>query len=747
MPRKTVRGCKAILLVAMLAVLTLGVAMFAEDAKVDRQSTPAWDTMSDTWVATDALGRRVPGYEDVGPPRRGRYVGIFYFLWLGAHVNGGPYDITKILARDPSAINNANSPLWGPLYAPHHWGEPLFGYYLTDDAWVLRKHAQMLSDAGVDVVIFDVTNQVTYKQYYMALLKTFREVRASGGKTPQVAFLTPFWEPAKVVRELYRDLYAPGLYRELWFRWDGKPLILADPDRLSESMGSVDKDYPAPLDPGHTLGQSFTADRAFDAVGGSFPTWRERSSAMTLSLRTGGADGPVVGSRRFRSVEDNAWVMLDLGKTLPPGRYYLEMSQPEGRIGWWSHSRDVFPGGEAYADGKPAAGDRTIRIRIVDETERAIRAFFTFRKPQPDYFVGPTGPNQWSWLEVYPQHVFRNSKGEKEQMSVGVAQNAVGNRLASFTEPGARGRSFHNGAVDTRPDAVLYGLNFAEQFERALKEDPRFIFVTGWNEWIAGRFEEFNGVRLPVVFVDEFTQEYSRDIEPMKGGHGDNYYYQLVSYIRRFKGVRRPPSASSPKTIDIGGGFDQWADVRPEYRDDVGDTMHRDHPGWNNITRYVNKTGRNDFVLLKVTHDSRNVYFYAKTRDPITLTADRNWMVLFIDIDGRRETGWEGYDFVVNRRVKDAQTTVLEANAGGWNWRVVAEVPYRVSGSELMLAIPRAHLGLASQQVRVQFDFKWADNFQAEGDILDFLVNGDTAPNGRFNYRYIGAEGGGRRGR
>jgi hypothetical protein len=38
-----------------------------------------------------------------------------------------------------------------------------------------------------------------------------------------------------------------------------------------------------------------------------------------------------------------------------------------------------------------------------------------------------------------------------------------------------------------------------------------------------------------VIFVDEFIQEFSRDIEPMNGGHGDNYYYQLVDYVRRYK--------------------------------------------------------------------------------------------------------------------------------------------------------------------------------------------------------------------
>ena len=99
---------------------------------------PTWDNFSDAWVATDALGRSLPTYEQIGPPRPDRWVGIFYFLWHGAHVNGGPYDITKILRQDPDATRKADSPLWGPVFAPHHWGEPLFGYYLGDDQWVLR---------------------------------------------------------------------------------------------------------------------------------------------------------------------------------------------------------------------------------------------------------------------------------------------------------------------------------------------------------------------------------------------------------------------------------------------------------------------------------------------------------------------------------------------------------------------------------------------------------------------------------
>ena len=104
-----------------------------------------------------------------------------------------------------------------------------------------------------------------------------------------------------------------------------------------------------------------------------------------------------------------------------------------------------------------------------------------------------------------------------EQMSVSVAQNlrASDGKVTNMSRGDARGRSFHDGHQDTRPGAVNVGFNFQEQWQRALAVKPPFVLVTGWNEWIAGRFQRPNE---PVVFVDQFNQEYSRDIEPMQAG-------------------------------------------------------------------------------------------------------------------------------------------------------------------------------------------------------------------------------------
>jgi len=716
--------------------LAIGLALGLGAAET---APKAWDNFADTWVATDGLGRSLPTCRETGLPRAGRTVGLFYFLWHGEHGQEGPFDVSRILAQHPNALSDPNAP-WGPVGAMHHWGEPLFGYYLSDDEAVIRKHAQMLADADVDVVIFDVTNGWTYPKSYQALMRAFAEVRSNGGRTPQIAFLCPFGTPlraspqGKVVEQLWKDIYKPGLHPELWFRWEGKPLLLTHPDTVrGDRVGVLDHAHPAPLEAGHTLGQRFSADQPFFAADGRFPTWGTTNASLTLTLRRDGPEGACLAKQRFEAIADNARLELVFDPPLPAGTYYLEASEAQGKVGWWGNLANTFANGQAFTDGQPAAGDREFSVSLANDAYAEIRSFFTFRTPEASYFKGPSGSNQWSWLEVYPQHVFPNARGEKEMMSVGVAQNAVGNRLGSMSEPDSMGRSYHGGTFDGSPGAVNYGYNFAEQWERALHEAPQFVFVTGWNEWIASRFSEFCGVKGPAVFPDECDQEHSRDIEPMKGGHGDHYYYQLVAAVRQFKGVRPIPSVNS-RPIGIDGRFDDWREVAPEFRDDIGDPVRRDHPGWGGAGRYVNASGRNDIVAAKVSLDGTNVCFYVRTREPLTPRTDPNWMLLFIDADQNPTNGWLGYDVVVNRAAAAPGRATLERHRGtGYQWAAAVEVACREAGNELELAIPLAALGLA--QPPAWLDFKWADNIQQTGEWSDFTLNGDAAPNDRFNYR------------
>ncbi|SEJ31605.1 hypothetical protein SAMN05216327_108230 [Dyadobacter sp. SG02] len=564
-------------------------------------------------TATDVVGRKLPDREQVGDLKKDKFVGLFYWTWHTQQAkNNPPLNVTEYLARDPKAIHDFKNPIWPKRNSPWFWAEPLFGYYIDTDEWVLRKHAEMLADAGVDMIIFDCTNgNITWKESYMKLCEVFTQARKDGVKTPQIAFMLPFWVGdggKEIIREIYRDLYKPGKYKDLWFMWKGKPFIMADP-AFAEAM-----------------------------------------------------------------------------------------------------------------KGQPAQ----------PELEKEMREFFTFRPGQPVYNKGPERPDHWGWLEIYPQHGFKkNTDGSFEQATVGVAQNWTKERgLTALNATGSFGRSYTGtkGHI-TEPGAVNYGHNFQEQWDRALEINPEFIFITGWNEWIAGRYDVWQ--QQPNAFPDEFDQEGSRDIEPMKGGHGDNYYYQMAANIRRFKGLPARQPVSGIQTIKIDGQFEEWDRVTPAFKAHKGNTIPRNSAGWGSMV-YRNTTGRNDIVLSKVARDRDHIYFYAETAQPLSPAADPGWMRLFIDTDRDKNTGWEGYDVVINR-INPGQKAVLEKTDAAWNWQRAGEVEYSVSKNRLEIKVPKAMLNITGEP---DFEFKWSDNMQHEGDVMDFWLNGDTAPMGRGNYHY-----------
>ena len=565
------------------------------------------DLMSDTWAAVDGLNRELPDAAAVGAPRANRSVGIFYWTW---HRDArGPYDNTKLTAGARNGIVS-----WPPC-ASHWWGESEYGYYRADDEYVLTHHAVLLAAAGVDAVLFDTTNPPwTFKEQYEALCRAWTRLREQGTPTPQIAFICPFTagghpQRAEItVDQLWYDLYKPGKWKDLWYRWQGKPLILAD----------------------------------------------SRSAKL-------------------------------------PG----------------------------------------------------MKEFFTFRYPEPDYRRGPTAPDQWSWLEVSPQHVFTNSLGEAEQMSVGVSVNAlpgVPGPAPMSHKDGAMGRSWHDGKIDPDPAAVNRGIFFQNQWDWALKHDPLFVFVTGWNEWRAGRMTKWSRYDAETdcyfpggLFVDEYNQEYSRDCEPMKGGHGDNYYYQLVANIRRYKGARPAPVATRTYAIGVDGAFADWADVQPTYRDAIGDTVHRDHAGCGENIHYADASGRNDIADLKVAETPQgNVAFYAQTANNLSPHTDPNWMLLFVNVDAKQTTGWYGYDLRVNRDISAAGTTasldVWRGPVVGGYWECVGHVPIRIGAREIELTVPRKFFGAEP----LHFQFHWKDN--PETLSRHPTIRGDDAPERRFNY-------------
>jgi len=558
-----------------------------------------WDTFSDTWGCTDRLGRELPRQDEAGEPRDHRTVGLFYYIWHGSHgydQHGDPSfemqhgqgvakpDAAKDIESPRDIQKILEAPLgqrpWGPKDAWHHWGESVFGYYVANDEWLIRRHARMFADAGIDVVIFDTTNGYHYRDTYMKILEIYADIRAHGGTTPQIAFNCGFIPEnnQRVVEAVYRDLYSKELYKELWFMWKGKPLILAN-------FEAVDQNYTD----------------------------------------------------------------------------YFSM-----RYSWaWSKK-----GRRWFGDGK----------------------------------------DRWPWVEEYPQaYGWHEDPDVPEQVVVATAEH-----------PGHDvGKSF-SGGKPAHPAKTPLGLYFSEQWKRALEVDPEFVLITQWNEWVAMRFDlpgrKMRGETLPddhPQFIDVLDAEYNRDIEPMRGGFADNYYYQMIDGIRRYKGVRKH---------------------RNVFRDTVGDTEQRNHFGWGNTGRLQDGSGRNDIKEAKVSVQDGWIEFKVETVDPLTPPAGENWMELFI-ATGQNTPHWEGYQFRVRLDPFRKKNYILERSLGGWMWEGLAEMDYMVDGKVLSLKVPKTLLDL--DRADVSFRFKWSDNRQTT-DALDWLIHGDAAPNGRFQFLFEG---------
>ncbi len=589
------------------------------------------EVMPDTWVFTDGLGRVSLTNTEVGDLKPEKTLAIFYWTWHVDLANNEPFNNTAFTAEHPEAINDYDHEGWPTSGTAFFWNEPLFGYYRTDDEWVLRKHAEMLTNAGIDVIFTDNTNgNFTWKSSYTPLYETWSNMQQNGMNTPKVSFMLPF-SPTEgsleQLESLYLDVYRADKYHSLWYYLDGKPMLMAHSSNLSAKSGL--------------------------------------------------------------NVE--------------------------------------------------------------------IKKFFSFRAGQPSYVVKDTERLQWGWLSTYPQAAYYTTSREKrekkwEQMTAGVAINHsfVTDKMVAMNHPDAMGRSYTSAGYRTEPDAKLWGYHLAEQLTYAIEQDPRVLFITGWNEWTAGRYETW--ADTPNGFPDQFDDEHSRDIEPSKGDLKDHYYYQLVNASRQFQGARPIPTPSQAQSIDISAGAEQWNDAAPYFAAYIGNTGHRDAQGYGS-KHYTEFSGRNDIVGARVARDDEYLYFYVECAEDITPYTDPLWMVLYLDTDQHNQ-GWETFDYVLNKTAPSAAKATLERFTGnGYDTETVAEVDYTVSGKYMQVKIPKSALGLTGFDFTV--NFAWTDNVHDAadtgtqtadgtweyaaftGDILDFYTSGDVAPGMRFKYSYI----------
>ncbi len=543
-----------------------------------------------SFSCTDALGRSVTSAYGESE----KLVGVFYFLWNGQHGRDRIIDNSKLVKEHPEALLSEEA--WikaggGNQQEFHFWGEPLFGYYTTDDEWVFRKHVQMLTDASVDFIVIDATNAFTYSEQLKKLIGVWYEYYLEGYNVPKIAYFTNSYSGDTMNRiydEVYNNEELKSKYPELdklWFYLDGKPMIVGN----------------------------------------------EKDGALREDVRS------------YFRIKENQW-----------------------------------PNENKKDDGFPWM-----------EFDRSL----TYKS------------------------VYKNDGIKIMNVSVAQHSDTVCFSKTAWYGASDRTRSWHDGKNDTSEDALLYGYNFAEQWEFAIKMNPDIIFVTGFNEWVAQRQKPEEG--KPIIFVDCADENASRDVEPSAGVMGDNYYLQMVNYIAKFKGVTGRVAKSENITIDMHGDFSQWDSdkITAIYSDYKNDTVDRCAEGFGHIM-LTDFSGRNDFVKMKVCEDEENLYFYAETAEDLTVSDGKNWMSLFIN-----------EEYVINRTSpQNGSTDVEKITSDGYEFAGKAEI--RFEGNKLMLSVEKEMIGYDGNMT-----FKWADNY-AEDDVYSFYTKGDSAPYGRLCYSY-----------
>ncbi len=218
---------------------------FTEDGILTVSETPRQQTIN-RLSATDDYGRSFGYMDGFKEGDDQRYVGLFYFTWLGYHGSemNGIYDVSKLIDNDPDALwaIDARDTEVSPLGKYHFWGEPLYGYYNSRDPWVIRRQMELFTLCGIDFIAFDCTNGFDYIEVVSDILPIMQEMYDEGWNVPKFMFYLNS-NSRNVIDGLYRGkptssdnvlikegIYKNGHYKDLWFAPEGKPKIAAITD-------------------------------------------------------------------------------------------------------------------------------------------------------------------------------------------------------------------------------------------------------------------------------------------------------------------------------------------------------------------------------------------------------------------------------------------------------------------------------------------------------------------------------------
>jgi hypothetical protein len=185
------------------------------------------------------------------------------------------------------------------------------------------------------------------------------------------------------------------------------------------------------------------------------------------------------------------------GREADISKLYREIYQPNGMDG-----RLFF-----QLEGKPL-------LLPTEACDFPVTKNFTLR---PTWGLLKPADDRWSFMELYPQRIaYRN--GKAEEMAVSAAQQIT--YMSEKSSARSRSWSHRSGRNDGG-----FGENFLQQWKLAKMVRPSFVLIKSWNEWIA----------YGPQYTDEYDAEFSNDLEPMQGGHGDKFLRLMRNQIALYK--------------------------------------------------------------------------------------------------------------------------------------------------------------------------------------------------------------------
>ncbi len=232
------------------------------------------------------------------------------------------------------------------------------------------------------------------------------------------------------------------------------------------------------------------------------------------NYHAGYAPGTDIGTR---AIMEPTKVLLDVVADR------IEKGLPTPRVTFWCHdrwlfdmlwdnffSKDKWENCFVYWDDKPFIME--VGYGGNNDDRYTVRGMWGLRGGAPE--------GQWSFLMADNSQAIAKWKDTAGNITAEQMPVCVACQETYMSQPTAHGRN--------------HGIFFYQQWKNAFETQPKIITLTWWNEWCAQRLT----VGAPYnqfEFTDAYGTEYSRDIEPMEGGHGDQYYRWMCEYIKAYR--------------------------------------------------------------------------------------------------------------------------------------------------------------------------------------------------------------------